>query len=180
MRARAGVAVLALALSVIGAPGCGRSGEGAEGGDEGTTGYARLRFSGAVTGTFEGEVEVACFEPDEEGEGFAVSVDSETGAPVGAHHLVALDFATPGYRGATTYDLGDALRADQGFDPGDFILIFEEMEDRPFTWGGEAASGTVTIDDGESSGRVALQGWENASGAVDVEGTFRCGRKPGR
>ncbi len=166
------------------AAGCGGDDEGERSRQDGgaVTGQADLRFSGAVTGTFDAPTEVACFGPSATGDRFTVSVDAEPGIEVGGRRFEALDLSTPPYEGPRSYDVGEALEGDD-FEADDFLLLFEEFETDPFRWGDEGtrASGTVTIDAGGESGTVALQGWENsARDRVDLEGTFRCGRQPAR
>ncbi len=156
----------ALALSAASAS-CGN--------DEG--GHLSLRFSGAVDGFLDSEVDVECFLPGVPGGTFSVSVDSEEGVEVGGRQLVALDFSTTEYTGPRAYDVGAALQGD--FTADSFFLLFEELEQQPFVWGQEQRStGVVIVDPGERSGRVSLKGWENGLGMrVDVDGTFRCGEQ---
>ncbi len=164
-------------------------GAGACGGDEGevsdqaaTTGHATLEFEGAVRGTVDADVEVACYPPNEEGDPFTVSVDAERGIELGGQRLQALDFSIPDYDQPGTYDVAEAVRSGS-FDAGDYFLLFEELAEQPFRWGEDERSGpgSITIDGEGTSGHLSLAGWENAAGQrVDVEGTFRCGRKPER
>lgn len=171
---------LVVCLALL-AGGC-RDGDGqqAEGGEDGLPGHADLRFSGAVTGSLDTDVEVACFDPKEEGIPFSVTVDTDTGIAVDGRTFLSMDLAVPDYDGPRAYDLGKALESEEGFDGEGVFLLFEEDEEHPFGWGDEESSGTVTVDEGETSGRLSLRGWKNDLGdLLDVEGSFRCGRKPG-
>jgi hypothetical protein len=161
-----------LAVPLVLAPACG---------DDNGGGHATLRFSGAVTGTVDADLDVDCFKPAEQGDNFSVSIDSDDGAPVGDKKLNALDFAAPEYDRPRDYDLSRAL-AGAGFDGEGLFLLFEEYEQEPFLWGDEQrSSGTVSIDPGERSGRLSLRGWENGGKLrVDVEGTFVCGEQETR
>lgn len=144
-------------------------------------GHAAIRFSGAVTGTLDADVEVVCFAPEDEGDPFSVSMDADAGVAVGSNEFLALDLSIPSYGEPRTYDLGRALAEDEDFDADDFLLIFQEHQEQPFGWGGPGSAGTVTIDEGERSGRVSLRGWRNGAGAeVQLDGSFRCGTSPGR
>lgn len=174
---------VALAVAVAGvASACGGGEEGQVSRQEGgAAGHATLRFSGAVSGSVDADTEVACFEPAEEGDRFTVSIDADSGLPVGGQRLTALDVAIPGYDGPRTYDIHRDLETEAGFDADEFFLLFDEPQDDPFVWGTPGSTGTVTIDEGGESGRLALRGWKNAADQrVDVEGTFRCGRQSER
>lgn len=148
-------------------------------GEEEQPGGSRLslHLAGSVTGSLDADIDVDCFLPAEPGGTFSVSVDSEDGANVAGRRLVALDFGTPEYSGAKTYDVGAALQGD--FTGDSYFLLFKELEQQPFVWGREQGStGTVTIDPSERSGRISLKGWENGLDMrVDVDGVFRCGEK---
>ncbi len=136
-----------------------------------------LDFTGAVTGLARGPADVRCFQPAEEGDRFTVSIDADFGIPVGNTVFRSLDVAAVDYDGPRNYDLGEALATDD-VDRDDFFLLFE-MGPEPFGWGGKQSDGTLTIDPGESTGRIALTGWENSRNErIDVNGTFRCGRSP--
>jgi hypothetical protein len=145
------------------------------------SGHVTLRFSGAVNGTIDQDTEVACFAPAEKGDRFTVSIDSDTGLTVGPRELSALDVSVPDYDGPKAYDLVRERDTEESFDADEYFLLFEDPADDPFLWGKGSAAGTVTIDEGEESGRLSLRGWENsADERLDVEGTFRCGRSAGR
>ncbi|MDP9071252.1 MAG: hypothetical protein M3N68_08190 [Actinomycetota bacterium] len=184
---RSTVAVLASLALVSSA--CGEEG-GSEASREGdgegkAAGHVALRFSGAVTGPLDAPLEVACFSPSEPGDAFTVSIDADAGLPiglpVGTRRLAALDFSIPDYDGPKAYDLRRELDTEEGFDGDEFFLLFDEPEDDAFLWGDEGAAGTITVDQGGESGRLTLRGWKNSGGdRIDVEGTFRCGRKAER
>jgi hypothetical protein len=149
------------------------------GGNVEGVGHVSLSFSGAVNGRMEGLAEVACFEPAEEGDRYTVSIDAEQGIAVGGTVFRALDVAIVGYRAPGDYDLGRSLASDE-VDRDDFFLLFERSSD-PFGWGGKESSGTLSIDPGGASGRLSLAGWQNSSEErLAVQGTFRCGKPPGR
>jgi hypothetical protein len=177
---RAGVVVALVACLALLVGGCADGdGQQADRGEDGLPGHASLRFSGAVTGSLDADVEVACFEPAEEGIPFSVALDTDTGIAVDGKTFQSMDLVVPDYRGPQAYDLGNALESEDGFDGEGLFLLFEEDEEHPFAWGDEESAGTVTIDEGETAGRLSLRGWKNDLGdLVDVEGTFRCGRKP--
>jgi hypothetical protein len=145
-------------------------------------GHVNLTFSGAVDGRVDAPAEVACFPPVEAGQPFTVSIDPEPGGTGEGPRLTALDFSIPEYDGPGHYDLAEAV-SDEGLQTDDFLLLFEELETAPFRWGeGEGpppGPGTVTVDREVTSGRLVLEGWENPEGdRVDLQGTFRCGRRP--
>ena len=178
---RAMAAVLA-SLALL-AGGCGgENGTESSRQDEGkAAGHVALRFAGALTGSVDAATEVACFGPSEKGDAFTVSIDADAGLPVGGRRLTALDFSVPDYDGPKAYDLKRELDTEEGFDADEFFLLFDEPQDDPFVWGTPGSTGTVTIDEGGESGRLALRGWKNAADQrVDVEGTFRCGRQSER
>ncbi len=163
------MAVTGLAVLVwLGACGGGKEDPGG--------GQATLRFSGAVAGTMDEDLEVTCYLPAEPGDSFQVRMDSDEGKAVGSRELTSFDFIAPDYSGPKTYDLGAALQG-QTFDGDGLFLLFKDLERAPFVWGEEQSStGTVTIDPSQRSGRISLRGWENGDKLrVDVEGTFRCG-----
>ena len=150
-----------------------------------TAGQVNLTFSGAFQGRAEGVAEVACFEPVEEGDKFTVSIDSKEGLPLaGASspdgnvaRFLALDVALADYDGPGDYEL-EHVRADEDVDRSDFFLLFDTDPD-PYEWGVDGASGTLTVEKGVASGKVALKGWKNVDGDVaDVTGTFVCGGAP--
>ena len=146
-------------------------------GDDGNErGGATLRFTGAVVGTMDTEMDIDCSPPAEPGGRFIVSFDSDEGVPVGGRNFMFLDVATPPYQGPRTYDLKQALAGDQELTQN-FLMLFKELEDQAFLWGqDEDSSGTLTIDSGEASGRLSLRGWANSENLkVNIEGTFRCG-----
>jgi hypothetical protein len=149
---------------------------GACGDEDNPTGGANLRLTGSVSGNLRSDMDIDCSPPAEPGGRFVVSFDSDAGAPVGGRNLMALDVATPRYEGPKTYDLEQALSSDDQL-AENFFLLFKEFDDQPLTWGQDPdAGGTITIDNGESSGRLSLQGWASAGDLkVNVEGTFRCG-----
>lgn len=176
-----GAAVLAASLV---AAACGDDGAGQlsrQRGDAGP-GHVNLTFSGAVDGRLDGSAEVACFPPVEAGQPFTVSIDAEAETAVGGRHLTVLDFSIPEYDGPGSYDLAEAV-SEEGLETDDFLMVFEELETAPFRWspgeGPAPGRGTVTIERDVSTGRLVLEGWENAEGdRVDLQGTFRCGRRP--
>jgi hypothetical protein len=172
------VAGAAVALVLV-APACGGgSGQRSRQTGSAVTGHVALRFSGAVSGPVDADTEVACFGPTEKGDRFAVSVDSDAGLPVGGRKLTAFDFSIPDYDGPRSYDLARKLETDDSFDGDDFLILFAEPADLPFLWGQGGSTGAVTVDKGGESGRLSLKGWKDSTGAnLDVEGTFRCGRK---
>ncbi len=172
-------ALVALLASACGDDGAGQLSR--QRGDSGP-GHANLVFSGAVDGRLDAAAEVACFPPVEAGHAFTVSIEPRAGAAVGGRRLSALDFSVPDYDGPGSYDLAEAV-AEEGASTDDFLMVFQGLESAPFRWGeGERPApgrGTVTIDREVTSGRVVLEGWENAEGQrVDVQGSFRCGRSP--
>jgi hypothetical protein len=174
--ARAARLALAGMLLTALAAGCG--------GDEGdeATGRADIRFSGSVSGTLSAGMDVDCSPPSEQGGRFIVSFDSDEGTKVGGRTFVALDVATPPYQGPRTYDLKDALASDPQLGEN-FFLLFREFEEQPLSWGvDEEASGTLTIDSGERSGRLSMRGWASSERLrVNMEGSFRCGElQPGQ
>ena len=160
---------------------CGKDGAGQASVDRDATapvdGHAALRFSGAVTGSFDADLEVACFPPVEEGDSFTVSIDSDAGVPAAAAVFLSMDFVIPDYRNEKTYTLeGPSAEDEADFD--DFFLLFEEHARDPFGWH-EGTEGTVGVEEDGTAGRLSFRRWRSGSGAeVDVEGTFRCGRKP--
>lgn len=139
-------------------------------------GGADLRFSGSVTGAMNSKMDVDCSPPAEQGGRFVVSFDSDGGTPVGGKTFTALDVATPPYQGPRTYDLKQALSSDEQLSEN-FFMLFKEFDDQPLTWGQEEdAAGTITIDSGESSGKLSLRGLASSGDLkVNIEGTFRCG-----
>ena len=140
-------------------------------------GEVALDFSGAVTGLAQGPADVRCFQPAEKGDRFTVSIDADFGIPVDGTIFRSLDVAAVDYEGPKRYDLGKALATD-AVDRDDFFLLFDTGPE-PFGWGGKHSDGTLTVDPGESTGRIALIGWENSRDErIDVHGTFRCGRSP--
>ncbi len=171
-------AVLA-SLALLGGACGGENGTESSRQDEGkAAGHVALRFAGALTGSVDSATEVACFGPSEKGDAFTVSIDADAGLPVGGRRLTALDFSVPDYDGPKVYDLKRELDTEEGFDADEFFLLFDDPEDDPFLWGDDGAAGTVTVDRGGESGRLALRGWKSSGGdTIDVEGTFRCGRK---
>lgn len=176
-RARLGVAGLVAVLAA--APACDRAERRRVTADGATSGQVALAFSGAFAGRAEGLAEVVCFEPADEGDRFTVEIDSQEGLPVAGADVrfLALDVAAAGYTAPGDYDLGHALAADD-IDRGDYFLLFDKDPD-PYEWGIDGSDGTLTVDEGTASGRVALRGWKNADGdVVDVSGTFTCGKSP--
>ena len=148
-------------------------------GDDPQRGHATLRFSGAVTGVVDTALDVDCDPPQQKGDKFLVAIDRvEDGpaVPVGGRSFETLDFSTGEYQGPRSYDLGQAVAADESIST-DWLLIFKELEAQPFQWGQEQGSaGAVTIDPGETSGSLSLRGWQSPEDLrIDVEGTFRCG-----
>ena len=140
-------------------------------------GEVALTFAGAVNGLAQGPADVRCFQPAEKGDAFTVSIDADFGIPVGDTAFRSLDVAAVDYDGPKRYDLGKALATD-AVDRDDFFLLFDTGPE-PFGWGGKHSDGTLTVDPGESTGRLALIGWENSRDQrIDVHGTFRCGRSP--
>ena len=140
-------------------------------------GDVALAFTGAVNGLAQGPADVRCFQPAEKGDAFTVSIDADFGIPVGDTVFRSLDVAAVDYDGPKRYDLGKAL-ATKDVDRDDFFLLFDRGPE-PFGWGGKQSDGTLTIDRGESTGRIALIGWDNSRNErIDVNGTFRCGRSP--
>lgn len=179
---RRSVSGMLVGLALV-ATACGGDGEGTASREESTVtgGHATLRFSGAVAGSVDQDTEVACFPPSEEGQPFTVSVDADAGLPVGHTELSALDFSIPDYDGAKAYDLRTERDTEESFDADQYIALFEDRPDDPFVWGHGGASGTITVDEGGESGSLALRGWRNSAGdRLDVEGTFRCGRRAER
>jgi hypothetical protein len=175
------LAGLVVAVAVAGAACGGDDGAQVSGQDSAQSGHAALRFSGAVSGSLDADTEVACFEPAEQGDRFTVSIDADEGLPVGPQRLMALDVSIPDYDGPRAYDIRPDQETEAGFDADEFFLLFAEPQDQPFVWGTPGSAGSVTIDEGGESGRLALRGWKNgADQRVDVEGTFRCGRSAGR
>ena len=145
--------------------------------DRGRGGHATIRFAGSVRGVLNANLDVVCSRPSEEGERFKVSLDSDKGAAVGGRTFKALEFETPAYQGPRTYDLTGALVSDEEYGD-DWILLFAEHEDQPLTWSEEGATGSLTIDPGESSGRMSIHGWRAADQLrVDLDGSFRCGER---
>jgi hypothetical protein len=160
-------------------------------------GEVALNFTGAVTGLAQGPADVRCFQPAEQGDAFSVSIDADFGIPVRNSvspvdtpvppaspgntpvrpAFRSLDVAAVDYDGPKSYDLGKALGTDD-VERDDFFLLFDTGPE-PFSWGGKQSDGTLTIDPGESTGRIALIGWDNSRDErIDVNGTFRCGRSP--
>jgi len=173
-----GRAAALLALSVLVA-GCG-GGRTHPPPTPNSPGHARLRFSGAVTGAFDADLQIGCFTPTKKGDRFVVSMDSAKGARVGPNRtFVSMDVVTPDYDGAKTYDMRKAARAGEHFTADEFFLLFQEELRSPYGWTA-SSSGTITVDRSQTSGRLALRGWRNASGqTVDVSGDFRCGTQQG-
>ena len=171
------VALILPAVVVALAAGCAR-GERPPSVDRGSiVGEVALNFSGAVTGLARGPADVRCFQPAEEGDRFTVSIDADFGIPVGNTLFRSLDMAAVDYDGPRHYDLGKAL-ATADVDRDDFFLLFDRTPE-PFGWGGKQSDGTLTVDPGESTGRIALIGWDNSRDErIEVNGTFRCGRSP--
>jgi hypothetical protein len=123
-------------------------------------------------------VVVACSPPVDPGDGFGVSIDAPRPVTVGGRRFLALDFATPAFKGSQTYDLKRAVASDPALQTNDFLLLFEEYQSSPFVWDERESSGSVTVDAGETSGRIAFRGWKNGTGAkIDVAGSFRCGNR---
>lgn len=138
-------------------------------------GHATLKFSGAVAGSLDDDLEVTCYLPTEKGDSFQVRMDSDKGKTAGDRELTSFDFVAPDYSGPRAYDLGADLKNGK-FDGDGLFLLFKDP-DKAFVWGDEqGSSGTIIIDESLRSGRISLGGWQNGDDTrVDVEGTFRCG-----
>ena len=142
-----------------------------------TTGEVEFTFAGSVSGAAHGPAEVACFAPTEADQRFTVEIDAQDGLALPDDVFSALDVSIADYHGPGDYDFGTAV-ATEDVDRSDFFLLFGS-DHQPYGWTSEGSAGTLTVDPGATSGRLALHGWKNDAGdRVDVSGPFRCGEHP--